>query len=90
MSNIAKKLITQKNISDIICEGAKEVTITPDVILTSAAKDLIRNRGIAIHYAKESKTEDLRCEIETLLKEDFGIDHGDQIKQITELVLKKI
>lgn len=91
MRTIGKKLITKNNLSDKVSNGAKEVFITPDMILTSEAIDILRNRGIAIHYAKEKcGVKDLSVEIETVLRNEFGINQEAQLKQITELVLKKI
>lgn len=90
MRIIGKKLITKKNVSEFICEGSKEVYLSPEMILTSEAKDILRNKGIAIHYsAKTEDNGDVRNEIENVLKNEFGINQKSQLQQLTDVVLKK-
>jgi hypothetical protein len=60
------------------------------MILTSEAMDILRNKGIAIHYtAKTQENVDVRSEIEKVLKNEFGINQLSQLQQITDVVLKK-
>lgn len=53
MRVIGKTLITKRNIEEYfdLCES--EVYLKKDMILTSGAKDIIRNRGITICYGEK-------------------------------------
>lgn len=90
MKVIGKKLITKKNVSEFICQESKDVYLAPDMILTSEAMDILRNKGIAIHYStKTQEIIDVRSEIEKVLKNEFGIIETSHLQQITDVVLKK-
>ncbi len=83
--------------SDFVQNQSKEIFIRSDMILSSGAMDILRNRGIAIHYGEQPikgggscKIKDLRGDIETILRTEFKIDDEESLKQIVELVLKKV
>ena len=101
MRAIGKKLITKINVSELIQEGSKDIYIGSDMILTSGAMDILRNRGIAIHYGVEKlcsgSTQEAKCDIrdlrgyiDTLLRKEYKIDDEKSIKKIVELVLENV
>jgi ethanolamine utilization protein EutQ len=50
-----KKLISSKNLEEIVAKGLKEIVINKDTILTPLAKDIIKNNGLKIIVKEESK-----------------------------------
>jgi ethanolamine utilization protein EutQ len=50
-----KKLISSKNLEEIVAKGVKEIVINKDTILTPLAKDIIKNNGLKIIVKEESK-----------------------------------
>lgn len=94
---MGKILITKNNVSDFVQDESKEIFIKKNMILSSGAMDILRNRGIAIYYGDERpvrcgascEVKDLRCDIEKILRNEFDINYEKSLKQIMELVLKK-
>ena len=43
-----KKLICEKNITDIIEQGGKSVCVDDNTLITPAARDMIQNNGLEI------------------------------------------
>lgn len=102
MSPIGKKLITKNNIDDYLTDAKSSVTIGSDMILTQGAIDILRNKGIAIHYGKEKLSDtvcpadhtagpkDLQAKIEAVLKQEYNIHQPEALQEIIALVLKKV
>ena len=51
-----KKLVSADNINDFLTAGAKELEVTPGMILTSSAKDYLRTKGVRLTYGSSAKT----------------------------------
>lgn len=50
-----KKLVSADNINDFLTAGAKELEVTPGMILTSSAKDYLRAKGVRLTYGSPAK-----------------------------------
>lgn len=73
--------------------------VKPDMILTSSAEDILRNRGYAIHYgvkpidciAKPCESQmDIRKEIEMILEKDYEIKNKEVMRTIVEHIVQRL
>lgn len=96
-------MITKNNVGDYFTESTPSVTIGPDMILTQGAIDILRNKGIAIHYGTGStqvgdckltealpQQQTLKEKIEAVLKEEYNISQREAVQEIIAGVLKRI
>ena len=79
-----KKLICAKDLEEILENGAKEIEIDKDTILTPSAKDIIKNSDIKV-LIKEKKVENevLKDIDMNKIMEFFKIVSKDQVLQKT-------
>lgn len=49
-----KKLVSADNISDFLSAGASEIQVDNSMIITSGAKDYLRDKGVKIVYRKQA------------------------------------
>ncbi|MGL5614100.1 hypothetical protein, partial [Cetobacterium sp.] len=77
-----KKLICAKDLEEILENGAKEIEIDKDTILTPSAKDIIKNSDIKV-FIKEKKVENevLKDIDMNKIMEFFKIVSKDQVLQ---------
>ncbi|PKM51481.1 MAG: hypothetical protein CVV02_05970 [Firmicutes bacterium HGW-Firmicutes-7] len=97
---MGKTLLTKNNVEEYILKNQLKIFVDKNMILTSGAKDIIRNRGISIIYDQNQveKQNDEDCtELEMItkllvkiLKEQHGITDDEQIKNVCNLILTKI
>ncbi|PKM57567.1 MAG: hypothetical protein CVU98_05460 [Firmicutes bacterium HGW-Firmicutes-3] len=97
---MGKVLLTKNNIEEYISKSQSKIYVDKNMILTSGAQDIIRNRGISIIYDKsrEEKSEDAICsatemitkQLIKILKEQHSITDEAQVKNICNLILQKI
>lgn len=73
--------------------------VEPDMILTSSAEDILRNRGYAIHYGTKpadcnEKTcgsqMDIKKEIEMILEKEYEIESKDVMSTIVERIVQRL
>lgn len=89
---MGKILIRSANIHEIYTVGSDTLYITEDYILAPSAKDFARDNNLKIVYCKESdakcadSTENLKEQIERILKNDFGIVNS----KVVDNVMKKL
>lgn len=50
-----KKLISEKNINDFLCDGDDRFYVDTSMILSPIAKDILSNRGIKIIYGEKNR-----------------------------------
>ncbi|VDN48399.1 conserved protein of unknown function [Petrocella atlantisensis] len=97
---MGKVLLTKSNIDAYISNNQSKLYVDKNMILTSGARDVIRNKGISIIYDKsrEEETEDgTNSEMEgitktviKILREQHGMTDAAQIKDVCNLILIKI
>lgn len=70
--------------------------VEPDMILSSGAEDILRNRGYAIHHGKRPSTcttspkADVRKEIERILEKEYQIDNRNVLNVIVDKILERL
>ena len=98
-----KKLISADNISDFLGAGAKEIYVDSTMILTSGAKDVLREKKVKILYSKQPaadiapgrnaqtcKSQDLKTvvtKIVSILRNDFQVTDSNTVENVTQKVL---
>ncbi|MDF1617488.1 hypothetical protein [Petrocella sp. FN5] len=97
---MGKVLLTKNNIDAYISKNQSKLYVDKNMILTSGAQDVIRNKGISIIYDKSREAEaeeGTYTEMETItkmvvriLKEQHGMTDAAQIKEACNLILTKI
>lgn len=93
---MGKKLIRNSNINEIYTPGDDAIYVTEDYILAPSAKDFAREHNLNIIYGNEkcqsTKTcagtnngsNDLRHQIECILKEEFGMINAQVVDRVME------
>lgn len=97
---MGKILLTKNNIEAYISKGQSKIYVDKNMILTSSAQDIIRNRGISIIYdtSREEASEDTTYsetgtiikQVIKMLRDQHGITEEAHIKTACHLILKKI
>jgi hypothetical protein len=97
---MGKVLLTKNNIEAYISQNQSKIYVDKNMILTSGAQDIIRNKGISIIYDKsrEDASEEMTpSETGTIIKmvvkilgDQHGITDEAQIKNVCNLILQKI
>ncbi|BHH85923.1 hypothetical protein [Desulforhopalus sp. 52FAK] len=97
-----KKLVSAENISDFLSTGAKEFQIDNSMIVTSGAKDYLREKGVKIVYGKQSSCsaspasvkpgvgQDLKSvvtRIVSILRNDLQVRDAATVESVTQKVL---
>ncbi|PKM66506.1 MAG: hypothetical protein CVU95_11020 [Firmicutes bacterium HGW-Firmicutes-2] len=97
---MGKVLLTKNNIEAYISQNQSKIYVDKNMILTSGAQDIIRNRGISIIYDKSredapeemtlSETGTIIKMVVKILSDQHGITDEAQIKNVCNLILQKI
>ena len=99
---MGKVLLTKNNIDAYISKNQSKLYVDKNMILTSGARDVIRNKGISIIYDKSREEEaeavdgtyaDMEMITKTvirILREQHGMTDAAQIKEVCNLILTKI
>ena len=94
-----KKLVSAANIKDILCPDAKELHVDSSMILTSSAKDYLREKRIRLIYGKKacSAPQTAGCSQEqvknvvgriiSILRNDLQVSDTAKVERITRKVL---
>lgn len=98
-----KKLVSAENITDFLDAGAKEIHVDNSMILTSGAKDYLRDKKVRLIYTRKvvaeggparkisvRGAEDLKTvvtKIVSILRKDFQVSDADKIERVTQKVL---
>ncbi len=98
-----KKLVSAENISEFLTAGAKEIQVDNSMIITSGAKDYLREKGVKIVYstqpkgsgaspvnAKVGRPQDLKAvvsKIVSILRNDLNVRDAGTIESVTQKVL---
>ncbi|MFT5728289.1 MAG: hypothetical protein ACI8PB_002442 [Desulforhopalus sp.] len=98
-----KKLISADNISDFLTAGANEIQVDNSMIITSGAKDYLRNKGVKIVYSKQAaacsaspvnakagRPQDLKAvvsKIVSILRNDLQVGDAGTVESVTQKVL---
>ncbi|MFT5700130.1 MAG: ethanolamine utilization cobalamin adenosyltransferase [Desulforhopalus sp.] len=97
-----KKLVSADNISDFLSAGASELHVDNSMIITSGAKDYLRDKGIKLVYFKQiagatrpanckvSGGQDLKAvvtKIVSILRNDFQVKDAATVESVTQKVL---
>ncbi len=61
---MGKMLVDVNNVESLICQDEKKIYIGKDMILTSRAKDLLRNKGITLVYGEKPETSEVKPSID--------------------------
>jgi len=88
---MAKKLVSEKGVDEIIVNGS--VYMDGSIILTPGAKDVLRNKGVAIVYGPRPETSEedrLEAMVADLLKKEYGITDDAQVKAVSSKVVEMI
>lgn len=67
--------------------------VEPDMILSSSAQDVLRNKGYAIHYGYRPShciPQNLRKEIEDIIENEYHIDDSIIRKAIVDRILERL
>lgn len=94
--NMGKKLITSKNLDEYISEGQKELIMDGNIIISPGAKDLLDDKKITIIYGKSISNEDIEKKdlvgdrIRKILKEEYNIEDGEDIKKLVNKIHEKL
>ena len=98
MITIGKKLLTRSNIESLLTQELV-FYVEPDMILTSGAEDVLRNRGYAIHFGNNPKAStamasevklDTRKEVERILEKEYNIDNQKILDVIVDRIIKRL
>ncbi|PKM55498.1 MAG: hypothetical protein CVV00_03795 [Firmicutes bacterium HGW-Firmicutes-5] len=97
---MGKVLLTKNNIEGYISQSQSKIYVDKNMILTSGAQDIIRNRGISIIYDKSreeesdgttpSKTSTIINMVVKILRDQHGITDEVEVKKVCNLILQKI
>lgn len=97
---MGKVLLTKNNIEGYISQSQSKIYVDKNMILTSGAQDIIRNRGISIIYDKSreeesdgttpSKTSMIINMVVKILRDQHGITDEVEVKKVCNLILQKI
>jgi len=101
---MGKVLLTKNNIDAYISKNQSKLYVDKNMILTSGARDVIRNKGISIIYDKSREEEAEEVEVDgtyadmetitktviRILREQHGMTDAAQIKEVCNLILTKI
>jgi len=98
-----KKLVSAENITDFLDAGATEIQVDNSMILTSGAKDYLRDKKVKLVYTRKDMAEvgqarknsargaeDLKTvvtKIVSILRKDFQVSDADKIERVTQKVL---
>lgn len=94
--NMGKKLITSKNLDEYISEGQKELIMDGNMIISPGVKDLLDDKKITIIYRKSISNEDIEKKdlvgdrIRKILKEEYNIEDGEDIKKLVNKIHEKL
>lgn len=89
---IGKKLLTRNNIEGMLSDD-KVFYVEPDMILSSGAQEILRNRGYVIHYGVRPDTNigyDMRKEIEDIIEKEYHINDRNVKKAIADRILERL
>ena len=98
MITIGKKLLTRNNIESLLTQELV-FYVEPDMILTSGAEDVLRNRGYAIHFGNNPKAcnagacevkLDSRKEIERIIEKEYHIENQKILDVIVDRIIKRL
>jgi len=98
-----KKLVSAENIAEFYDAGIKEFYIDNSMIITSGAKDYLRDKKVKLVYTRKaaaevgpgrnsnvSRPENLKSvvtKIVSILRKDFQVRDADKIERVTQKVL---
>ncbi len=98
-----KKLVSAENITDFLDAGTNEIYVDNSMILTSGAKDYLRDKKVKLVYTKKiaaettvgrnnnvSQPAELKSvvtRIVSILRKDFQLSDAGQIERVTQKVL---
>ena len=98
-----KKLVTAQNISDFLDAGSSEIQVDNSMIVTSGAKDYLRENKIKIVYgnqaavcaptrvgSKNAVAKDLKTvvtKIVSILRNDLSVKDAATVESVTQKVL---
>lgn len=93
---MAKKLVSEKTVETFITGDT--FYMDGSIILTPSAKDVLRNKGVAIVYGPKPEAgdpatcdkESLEATVAALLKQEYGITDGNQLKAVSDQVIEAI
>ncbi|MBP9478039.1 MAG: hypothetical protein KBF12_05400 [Sebaldella sp.] len=75
-----KKLVTIGNFSEFIC--GKKFIASKDMIITSGARDKIREAGVEVVYEDQG----LELKIKEILVKDFNITDNSMVERVIEKI----
>ena len=100
---MSKRLVTADNVADFLNPGATEIQVDSSMIITSGAKDYLRDKGVKIVYTKQAaasagsplngaacKKGDLETvvkKIVSILRNDFQVSDAGIVERVTQRVL---
>ena len=100
---MSKRLVTADNVTDFINPGATEIQVDNSMIVTSGAKDYLRDKGVKIVYTKkaaapvgssgngaacqQSDLETVVTRIVSILRNDFRVSDAGIVERVTQRVL---
>ncbi len=98
-----KKLVSTENITDFLDAGTDVLHVDNSMILTSGAKDYLRDKKVKLVYAaqtatastpvrnaRDSQPEDLKrvvTKIVSILRKDLQVTDAAKIERVTQKVL---
>lgn len=98
-----KKLVSAENITDFLEAGTNEIYIDNNMILTSGAKDYLRDKKVKLVYTRKAPAEvgpgrnsnvrqpenlkSVVTKIVSILRKDFQVSDPDKIERVTQKVL---
>ena len=98
-----KKLVSAENITDFLDAGTNEIYVDNTMILTSGAKDYLRDKKVKLVYTRKAaaevgpgrksnvcRPEDLKSvvtKIVSILRKDLQVSDADKIERVTQKVL---
>ena len=98
-----KKLVSASNISDFLTAGANEIQVDNSMIITSGAKDYLRDKGVKITYSKQAaactaspvnagtgRPQNLKTvvsKIVSILRNDLQVRDARTVESVTQKVL---
>lgn len=101
-----KKLVSVENIKDFLDAGTNEIYVDNTMILTSGAKDYLRDKKVKLVYTNKaaaevgpdqksnvSQPENLKSvvtKIVSILRKDLQINDANKIERITQKVLSDL
>lgn len=76
-----KKLVSAENISDFLDAEAKEIYVDSSMILTSGAKDYLRDKKVKLVYTKQVAA------LETPARSNAGMCQSEKLKMVVTKIV---